>query len=252
MILNTKKYWIIAAINLYCSTASYAETTEKNHEWHFEFAPYLWMSGIHGDITTKGKTTDVDLSFKDIIEHFQGGFQGHLEAGYKRWSLMLDATYLDLNDDFEKQVDEIPFKGNVKQKLDLIDAGVFYRILGSSSAALELLAGARYFESDVTIKFDHIPHKISDDEHSTSPIVGARVTYDFTSKIHTWIRGDIGGFHVDNMNNTWSAIAGLGYTIVDHVDIGIAYRAVKINYENDNSAINTLMRGPMIGVDFYY
>jgi opacity protein-like surface antigen len=61
------------------------------------------------------------------------------------------------------------------------------------------------------------------------------------------------GFGVDNVTNTWSITAGLTYNISRHIDLGLAYRVLKINVvKSTNVAFNTLMYGPELGVIFRY
>ena len=44
-------------------------------EWSFRIAPYAWMAGIEGVVKPfdAGPTTDVDLSFSDVLENLDIG-----------------------------------------------------------------------------------------------------------------------------------------------------------------------------------
>ena len=44
-----------------------------SEDWQFQVAPYVWAMAAEGDATVKGRTFDVDLSFKDIVEELNYG-----------------------------------------------------------------------------------------------------------------------------------------------------------------------------------
>ncbi len=231
-----------------------APSQTLNDGWHYEIAPYLWMSGLSGDVTVLGVTQNVHITFSDILKNLNFAIQGHIEAGYGPWSFMIDPTYLKVSKDFTS--DSIPVNTTVQNIL--IDSGIFLRVFvapgisDGSISSFELLGGSRYFGIKSTLDADSI-FSLSQKETSLSPIIGGRFKYYFTSKTLFWLRGDIGGFNVDGMKDTWSIISGLAYTIHKHIDIGIAYRVLKINYAKnaDEFALNTLMYGPMIGFSLH-
>src|SRR5262245_1758556 len=65
------------------SAADLPEPTEPVLEpgWTFTVAPYFWATGLKGDIGVgRLPEVDVDLSFSDIMEHFDIGVMGTAEA----------------------------------------------------------------------------------------------------------------------------------------------------------------------------
>ena len=67
--------------------------------WTFSLTPYGWVLSLNGSNTVKGRTTDVDAGFFDILEHTQ--FPKDLmelaalgEARYGRFALLTDIVYL--------------------------------------------------------------------------------------------------------------------------------------------------------------
>lgn len=229
-----------------------------NTDWHFEFAPYLWLNNTKTEVKTPNGSFDTTLTFGDIINNFEAGLEGHFEAGYQRWTFMFDFTYLKLEfDDEAISVSGHPVEfSDITQTMYLIDTGIFYRLWSSSDsmASFELLGGARYLGSHLNLSVNFGEEiDVTDNIDSTSPIVGARLKYDFSPKISTWLRGDVGGFDVDGMRNTWSATAGIGYALAEHTQVGIAYRALEFDYKkSEDTSINYLMYGPMIGLNFYF
>ena len=67
--------------------------------WTVSVTPYVWAPSLKGSLTVKGRTTDVDASFVDLLEHskfpkdlFDLG--GHFEARNDRFSIFSDVIYL--------------------------------------------------------------------------------------------------------------------------------------------------------------
>jgi hypothetical protein len=220
--------------------------------WHYEIAPYLWMSGVSSDVTVQGVTQHVHLTFSDILKYLEFAAEGHIEAGYGPWSFMVDPTYLKISQDFTTH--SIPV--DTKQQTVLIDTGVFWRVFASpavnygSYSTFELLGGARYMGINTTLDADSL-FSVSSNQNSLSPIVGGRFKFHVNPKAQFWLKGDVGGFHVDGMKSTWSVTGGFAYAVQRHIDIGIAYRVLKMNYAKDQVALNTLMYGPMLGFSLH-
>jgi len=67
--------------------------------WTFSLTPYFWATSLDGSTTVKGRTTDVDAGFFDILRHTQ--FPKNLfqlaafgEARYDRFGLLTDIVYM--------------------------------------------------------------------------------------------------------------------------------------------------------------
>ena len=223
-------------------------------DWRFEFAPYLWMSGLDGNVTVDGVTNHVNITFGDILNNLQGAAQGHVEIGYQRLSFMIDGTYLRLSENFSAEMNQQAIGTQITTTMGLVDTGLFLRVFGHApleidAASLEVLGGARYFDTTVDLDVDSIGSLTSTNQ-SLSPIIGGRVKYALSQRAYLWLRGDYGGFHVDGMNSTWSTSLGLAYSIRQCFEIGLAYRALKMDYSRDNLSMDTVIYGPMVGVAF--
>ena len=67
------------------------ENTEK--KWVIEVTPYFGASELDGDVTLKGRTGSVNMSFGDIWDTLDFAFIGRVEAWKGRWGFFLDGTY---------------------------------------------------------------------------------------------------------------------------------------------------------------
>ena len=54
------------------------QASNKN-DWHGRAMLYLWLAGIDGKLGTGGREVDVDVSFGDLWDNLNAGFQGHFE-----------------------------------------------------------------------------------------------------------------------------------------------------------------------------
>lgn len=257
--------------------------------WHFLVAPYGWMPAIDGEVTVKDTTHHVFIPFSKILSNLDFAGEIHLEANRGRLTFMLDPTYLKVTNNFEQMVDRTRFvilptpvpvtvpvttvltaNETLTSATTLIDGGIFYRLFSGAPAAnqyasFEILGGGRYFGTNNSFEFRSSRNTTIDqftferlrslDVSSTNqliaPIVGARIKYDPSPRWHLWVRGDGGGFNVDNMQSTWSATGGIGFTVHPHIDLGLAYRALDIKFTQSNAAMNVFMYGPMAGIAFY-
>lgn len=243
-----------------------------NKQWHFTVAPYGWMSSISADIMVKNITNHVFVPFSKVLKVLDIVGEVHLEANRGPWTFMLDPTYIKLSPNLTagpiyvgplKQVVIGPINVNIVTQTLLVDTGVFYQIYQNNPApnrslSIEALGGARYLglKNDASLALsrrDNFPGiRVSSSTSVAAPFIGGRIKQDF-AKVHLWLLGNVGGFGVDHVTNTWGAVAGLAYNVRPHIDLAVAYRALKINVtKSSDLAFNSLMYGPEVGIVFQY
>jgi hypothetical protein len=238
--------------------ASHAFSNDQNvvnDGWHFLVAPYGWLPSIRGDISVKGNTEQVAISFDDILRHFQFGAEGHVEGGYGPATLMIDPTYLKLSEDLHRPVAGglLTANATLTSKTTLVDGGLFLRVFSSAAKdlSIELLGGGRYLDQGSDLDFHNLPEfSSSANSDFLVPIFGGRIKYDPIPRTLLWLRGDVGGFNMDHVDLTWSISAGASYALYRHLQIAAAYRSLGINYAKNDSAANITINGPMLGIAF--
>jgi hypothetical protein len=228
--------------------------------WHLLIAPYFWGSSINGNFDVHGISNNFSVPFNDLVNHLDFGGELHMEANNGPWTLMVDPIYVKLTD--TKSVAYATL--NLTTQLVIVDGGVFYNmfsnpISNNQMLSLELLAGGRYFGLENTIGittsapiFGSIHYSTQNTNEFLVPIVGARLTFDASQTQHFWLRGDVGGFGIDNVSDTWQGILGYSYSVSNNTDVGIAYRVLKIDYSKNNSGMNTYFYGPEVGIGFHF
>ena len=119
--------------------------------WHFNLAPYMWMTGIKGDLSVANlPSVPVEAGFSDIWNNFDMGALGHFDARKNRVGMSLDFVYTSLGAPVARSapvIGSLALEAHVKQ---LITEGTaFYRVASGgradNPAHLDVLAGARYY-----------------------------------------------------------------------------------------------------------
>jgi hypothetical protein len=82
-----------------CPSALAYEPLGAQGEWDFVVTPYLWLPA-RSDITStvSGQTTEMELTFKDVMENFEVfGLSGRFEGWNGRFGLIGDAMWVKIN-----------------------------------------------------------------------------------------------------------------------------------------------------------
>ncbi|MBV8189913.1 MAG: hypothetical protein JO339_21905 [Alphaproteobacteria bacterium] len=258
--------------------------------WRFRFASYGWAMNVAGSLTARGQTTDVNASFIQIIQKSDSlvGFMGYFEANKGRVGLYTDLVWAKLGFDHSTASSRNPIAGlqistssntAITYSLTIVEAGGLYEIAhwpGSpgSFTALDGLLGFRYWNNNVDVNFDfsgtvdftRLSSALGRDVEFTrtgaiarsgsldwvDPLVGLRLRHQFGPNQEMWVRGDVGGFDLQN-NFEWQAIGVYSYAwqfTGYQVAAVIGYRALGVNYTNtgNNNAVDVVLHGPIIGV----
>jgi opacity protein-like surface antigen len=114
--------------------------------------PYGWGPSTEGTIGVDGNAAKLDLPIGDALEILEAcAFLG-AEVQKGRWGLLLDGTYMNLNDAVSTpgaffELVEVDYKQAT------LDAGLFYRVYECDRGWLDLLAGARYMYFSTELGF---------------------------------------------------------------------------------------------------
>ena len=235
--------------------------------WTFSLTPYFWAPSLNGSTTVKGRTTDINASFIDILDHTQfpkGLFElaAFGEARYGRLGLLADITYLKLGlgagISHSRGNDEVNAAVGVSAGLtvemviaELAAAYEFARWNGmtspASTTALDLYAGGRvwwqhgdaqFLVSGTVNIFDLQRTRegtlsATGDVSWVDPVVGARLRHQFAPAWNLVVSGDVGGFGVGS-KFSWQAIAALDYEFSRTKSVAwsgmLGYKALSVDY----------------------
>jgi hypothetical protein len=242
--------------------------------WTFTLAPYVWMPSLNGSTTVKGRTTDVDVSFVDILDHTKipkdlFGLMTYLEARNGRYSFFADVVYLKvgLNGDMTRSrgVDalnaSVGASAGLKIEMVIAEMAAAYEVArwGStsgpgSSTAIDLYGGARgwWQKADASVNLGGTVNvgdlTFNPDRTLTAsgnvawadPLVGVRLRQQFAPGMDLVMSGDAGGFGAGS-KFSWQALAAFNYKLFVRNDITwnamIGYKALSVDY-SQGSGLN--------------
>jgi hypothetical protein len=241
---------------LVAATASFAWAEDDDPTaWHVTISPYLWATGLYGDVTVRGRKAELDATFVDILEDTDTlvGFQGHLEVTRGRWGAYGDVFYV------KAKVEDVgPVGLDVTSRLWFIDFGAQVRILDTTTdrvpgLTLDVYGGARYSLLEVDLASPGAP-VLNRDVDWIDPIVGARVGVHLSEHAFLLFAGDVGGFGVGSdfawsmtglFGYRWQA-AGLEWAVL------AGYKALAQDYATGSGVRrfrwDTTMHGPILGL----
>ena len=254
--------------------------------WRFRATTYGWLMSVSGNLTAHGQTVGVDASFIQLFQKSDSliGFDGYFEANKGPVGFYADLVWAKLGFANSTAAYRNPIAGltlsatantALTYSLTIVEAGGFYEVAhwpGSpgSFTALDALLGFRYWNSSIDANLDvvgsvdlsrlglersrsfAIAHSGSLDW--VDPLVGLRLRHQFTPSQEAFVRGDVGGFDLQNRFE-WQAVAVYSYAwqFADYqLAAAIGYRALAVNATSgigiDTNSANIVLHGPIIGL----
>ena len=240
----------------------------QDSKWEFTITPYLWMTGIDGDVTVKGRDAEVDVGFDDILDELDIAALAHFIAKRGRWEFFVQPNYMKLSPEGDVERKAVTIDADVETEMLILEFGTFYRLGTWGSripVSLDILGGGRYwhFNNEIDLDIDiSLPfvdkdirreRDVDSEEDIIDPFVGFHVKTSITKQLRFSIRGDIGGFDIsdDTSDLSWQAIGLFEYDISQRIVLGAGYRALDIDNEtgsgDDKKGIDATIHGPILG-----
>ena len=273
---NRRIYLLVTLLLTSLAQADTGSPNTNEGAWSFVIAPYAWLAGAGGTITTDGVDQDFDLSFEDIFDLTTGGFQIYTQARYKRFYISFDGTWATLGHGEDLLGGRIDF--TVDQTIAEMQFG--YRLVGADFAAvgdgaaaftpgdvlLDAYLGARYWRTDLALNVDLpgrppiIPPTLvseSSTDEWVEPLIGARFQLGLTPKVGMVIFGNLGGFGVgDAADLTWTLSMTVDWLFGKHWAAAFGWRTQSVKEmsgtgaERNGSKIITT--GPIVGMAYRF
>lgn len=238
-----------AAADVYSPVTPDAEVVTTNG-WTFTVAPYFWAAGLSGDTSQFGSpVVEIDASFSDILDDLDFGAMAIAEARYGRYSIFGDLMYIKISSARGTPRGIVATSVDVGSETFAGLAGVGYSVFDSDAARLDIVGGVRVWSVDTDISFtggilDGV--SVSDGATWADAMAGFRGNYSFTPNIYLtgWSLVGAGGADVD-----WDVAAALGYRFNEHISAVAGYRALGVDYSNDDGFLfDVVEQGPILGL----
>jgi hypothetical protein len=253
---------IIALIlAIFVSPVPAEEQSDKESEWEFKVAPYLWFLSLKGDVTVRGLESDLDIDFDKIWDELNIAAMLVFDARKGRWGVWGDIIGANLGDS-SSSVGNIGIEPTIK--ILWLTLGGYYRLgtwgltdspdKNAPAVTVDAVAGARYTYLDVELDLRGLPN-VDGDKDWVDPLVGVRTIWDFTRRWSVTLDGSVGGFGVGS-DSAWQAFGLLGYSFglfgEDNAKAFGGYRAWHQDY-TDGSGANKFewdvtVHGPVLGL----
>jgi hypothetical protein len=240
----------------------------KTDPWRFSVNVYGWLPSAPVDIKTEeGESESAPESFDNIFDSLQ--LAGMAEAEIHKGPIGVFVSPI-----FYKGEDDEHFTGplgasrkaTLKETAWLIKYGVSYDLglfrLGESSdpptVTLQPYAGGLYFHDK--IRLDLSPGAIGpgvnvrETIEFNTPIIGVNTLWDLTDRWSLRIGGNIGGWHVDDVNQTYEIIGTAAYHFKlwdKSAKVFAGYRYLHLDYEKEVE-LEVTIKGPLFGFGFEF
>ena len=252
------------------SATNASATKSERWPWRFNVNVYAWAPKAPVKIDVGQEEVDLPETLSNIYSGIQLGGMAEFEVHKGPIGVFASPLYVKLKDSehvqglFEKR------KVTLQEEVFLIDYGVSYKFgpwhLGKNAAtgyspsiAVEPYGGYRYLHDPIKVKVS--PGVLGEGltvkktiEFNT-PIIGISTHWDLTERWGLRIQGDIGGFHVDHVDNTYQGIGLIGYRF-KMWDVSSAafagYRYTRVHYDKDKLEIDVALQGPLLGIGWEF
>ena len=137
--------WFLLALSPSVIFASDGEDS-----WEFHIAPYAWLAGQEGTVSTIPglPPADINVSFSDdILGNIQGALMLVGEARKGLFGFAADVAYTDIESDAAIPGENFTTLTSQSQSW-IVSAAGFYRFLEKERGFLDGLAGVRYWSVD--------------------------------------------------------------------------------------------------------
>jgi hypothetical protein len=220
--------------------------------WRFEVTPYIWAPGIKGTIgLDSGLAKSADFTSSNVVSNLKSGAMISAEAHQGKWGVMGDLVSATL-----QKSGAIPNTGNaIGDKITLqqtvLTGAATYTLINTQDAYVDALLGVRTIYATATLNVSELG-TASKTTSTFDSIFGAKGRYRIADS--TWyvpFYGDIGSGG-GTTNLTWQAMAGVGKTFNQLVDVSLTYRALYYDMKDGGVLQKTTMLGPQLAATFKF
>ncbi len=231
---------------------------QDQQRWRVIFSPYVWGASLTGNAGLMGRSTSVDVPFKDILNNLDMSFMGNIEITNGTYGAYFDGQYTKTS----QKEDVLDRQLGLDITSTTLTGGVFYRIYQHDLDGLTYYGRQRVFAIEPTagIRWTQIKAKLNVDPFTesrqanwTDPFIGTRVLYDIGERWNISAEADIGGFGAGTKLSANGQIY-LGYrTRVFNLPTiwRVGYRALYQDYHDDDSRekfkYDVTQHGPVVG-----
>lgn len=217
----------------------------------FSASFYLWASALTGTTSTLPPlpAVDVDMSFRDVLQDFDGGLMGAGEMRVGRWGFLADVLFTQVS---PGGTIPGPYRADVEVRARslTLQGNVLYRFYETDVLSVDAGAGLRFWHLDnrLSIGPGLLPSGFDYSRAASwvDPVLVGRLSAQLGGPWSVTLVGDIGGFDVGSQF-TWQAIGTVNYQWNRNLALRAGYRVLSVDYQDGNFQYDVRMQGPVLG-----
>ncbi|MEQ1955150.1 hypothetical protein [Mesorhizobium sp. CN2-181] len=249
LLVSTSFALPVRAADVISATAPDAQPI-ATEDWTFSVTPYFWAAGLSGDTRQFGlPVIHIDADFGDILNNLDFAAMAIADARYGRYSIFGDIIYTRLSAGADTPRGILASNVDVASETFAGLVGAGYSLLEGPSGRLDVVGGIRVWSVDTNLSFNGgllNGRSFSDGATWVDGLVGVRGNYSFTPQFYFtgWALVGAGGADID-----WDVAGGLGYRINDRFSATLGYRALGVDYSDDDGFLfDAVQQGPIMGM----
>jgi hypothetical protein len=243
------------------AAAQAAPASSDADKWQFNVGLYGYFPALKGQVLHKdSSSTDIDLSFSDLLDVLKMTFMGEVVVHNGRWGVFADALYMDLGSvaSSTKNISvggatfPVPTSESVDVRAWVWTVAGAYRVVSSPEWTMDVIAGARslYLKAQLDYAVGPIGGHKETSGTAWDGIVGVKGRYAFGDKREWFVP-----YYVDIGTGetafTWQGLAGIGYAF-RWGDAVASWRYLDWNGKSGKPIADLNLSGPMVGVLLHF
>jgi hypothetical protein len=221
-----------------------AEAASNDYDWLA--IAYLWAADIGVD--TRGVSADV--SFSDVIDNLELGFQGHVETQGDDFGGFVDVSFMGTGTNQQRG----PVRTNADIDMTGIDLAMVWSPGAERMTGLEVYGGLRYIDTDFSLVVDPDAPGLPElrggvDTTYTDLLGGLRYNAPFGERWRLSVNADVSAFDTEG---TWSlGMYGI-YRMNQHRFIA-GYRHLEMDLKTGHGEkLTETYSGPLIAYGYAF
>jgi len=248
----------------FCASPVLAENAETiasdaaapDSGWQFAVSPYLWMSGLKGDmgVVEQVEPVAVDLSFGDIFKHLKFAVMGSVEARHDRFVTTIDMMYISMSASDNIKIREVDFlDAKLKSKTFIATATAGYRAVDKGRLYVDVFGGGRLNSMKTGLDLEGPQRSFSGSKSETwlDPVVGVRFQAPLGEHWSVKTYGDVGGFGISS-HITWQVYGLIEYDVSRSWSLSGGWRHLKTDFDHKGFVFDAAMDGPILGATYRF
>jgi len=225
--------------------------SSSDPSWRFDFAPYVFVPGIHGTVGALGHDLSVHVSGSDVLSNFNGGLAGIFEADKGRFVMPINFFWARLattKDFLLTDLDQRSARLELNQVVFNPMAG--FRVADTEHLKVDALFGLRYWYlgQTITLRPSQLSNHVSG--NWVDAVAGARFIIPLSPKAWITVSGNAGGGGSDLDYQVGGLLTIQPKPLLGFI-LGWAYLDVDRHGSKD-FIYDVAMSGPVIGLNFTF